>query len=431
MNSSITAYLQKRADLESRPLVTASTADIDTVVVIPALAERELLPETLKSIAGNEVGRLRCTLVICVVNNRVACDETIRSENRDTIDFLNRTLGGESPFASLRLAYVDASSAGHELPEKEGVGLARKIGMDWGLKTLHQSKCVNPVLLSLDADTTVDGDYLKAVREHFDDETAWAAVIRYAHPFEGSDIQQASIVCYELFLRYHVLGLRYAESPYAFHTIGSSMACSPEAYAAVSGMKRRQGGEDFYFLQELAKTGRVDWIRSTTVCPSPRPSWRVPFGTGPRVRRFMEGKTDEYTLYHPEVYSILRRWLELVAKSLSFPGEHVLEQSAEIYVDLASFLSGQRFVDTWKRIQDNAPHPQAHLAQFHRWFDGLKTLKCIHHLRDHGYADGNMFDSILRLLDRIESPYAPSGQGRLQNNLGLQKKLLQHLREIT
>ena len=35
----------------------------------------------------------------------------------------------------------------------------------------------------------------------------------------------SAIICYETFLRYYVMCLRYAGSYYAFHTIGSAMAC--------------------------------------------------------------------------------------------------------------------------------------------------------------------------------------------------------------
>jgi len=146
-----------------------------------------------------------------------------------------------------------------------------------------------PLLLSLDADTRVEPNYLESVRAHFADPYAWAAVIAYAHPIEGTPEEQAAIASYEILLRYHVLGLRWAGSPYAFPSIGSTIVCRAEAYVAVSGMNRRRGGEDFYFLQQLAKTGGVGFINTTTVRPSGRPSSRVPFGTGAYVRQFLDG----------------------------------------------------------------------------------------------------------------------------------------------
>ena len=54
--------------------------------------------------------------------------------------------------------------------------------------------------------------------------------------------------------------------------------------------------------------GSIGVIETTTVFPSPRPSERVPFGTGRRVLRFMTGGTDEYRLYDSRIFAILREW---------------------------------------------------------------------------------------------------------------------------
>ena len=36
------------------------------------------------------------------------------------------------------------------------------------------------------------------------------------------------------------------------------MTCTAKSYVATGGMNRRMAGEDFYFLQKLAKTDGVD-----------------------------------------------------------------------------------------------------------------------------------------------------------------------------
>ena len=66
--------------------------------------------------------------------------------------------------------------------------------------------------------------------------------------------KQRAIDRYELFLRHYVLGLKLAGSPYAFHTVGSAMACTADAYVRRGGMNTRAAGEDFYFLQHLSRT---------------------------------------------------------------------------------------------------------------------------------------------------------------------------------
>src|SRR5690606_12885119 len=155
-------------------------------------------------------------------------------------------------------------------------GLARKIGLDHGARL-----CPDGVLISLDGDTAVEETYLASIAAHFREHPASrAAVVEYSHSLEGSTGFNEAMARYEIFMRYHVIGLSLAGSAYAFHTIGSAMACRSEAYAAVGGMARKQAGEDFYFLQALAKLGPMGYIGDTVVRPSARCSWRVPFGTG-------------------------------------------------------------------------------------------------------------------------------------------------------
>jgi hypothetical protein len=56
------------------------------------------------------------------------------------------------------LCWIDCSSKGFGLKAKGGVGVARKIGMDSSLPYLNWNN--DPIILSLDADTIVDANYL-------------------------------------------------------------------------------------------------------------------------------------------------------------------------------------------------------------------------------------------------------------------------------
>src|SRR5690606_7285065 len=90
---------------------------------------------------------------------------------------------------------------------------------------------------------------------------------------------------YEASLRYHVLGLAHAGSPYAYHSIGSTLAVQARAYALVRGVPKRSAGEDFYLLDKLAKVAPLLRARGEPVRIRARFSTRVPFGTGPAVAR--------------------------------------------------------------------------------------------------------------------------------------------------
>jgi hypothetical protein len=415
----IQEYLAKRADLQSRPLESGPRGGIDATVVIPVLAEYENIFQTLNSLSLNDPEELRRTLVICAVNNRASAPPAEIENNQRVLAVLRAALDGRKPpelsgalERGLRVACVDASSPGRELSEKHGVGAARKIGMDWALETLDTSnRDISPKLfdvssgyiLSLDADTIVDQKYLASARGALNKTNAWAAVFPFAHRLDQSPRETAAIVCYEIFLRYYVAGLAYARSPYAFHTIGSALACRAEAYAAISGMNLRQAGEDFYFLQQLAKTGPVAVVPGTVVHPSSRASHRVPFGTGQRVRRYLAETHDEHLSYDPRSFQILRDWLALFEDNPDMETEIFLKEADEISPILTNFLRARGFAEAWPKLRNNAKNPAQLLQQFHRWFDGFNTLKLIHALRDEALPPINIFKGYRALLEWSEA----------------------------
>ena len=424
MTRKLDAYLGKRAELDRYPLAGEHTLETPAaVIVIPALAEADNLSETLDSLAQCSSNLLASTLIIVVVNNRAPeyVDAEVFANNQRTLAWLD-TL----PYSALHLAYIDASSPGHELKPKEGVGAARKIGMDRAFACLLKSDTESPLIVCLDADTLVEPNYLDAVYRYAERSDAWAGVIDYAHPLPEDSQEQAAIVSYELFLRYQHLALHWAASPYAFHTIGSTIVCTPRAYAAVSGMNRRAAGEDFYFLQQLAKTGTVGCIHDTTVYPSARISWRVPFGTGKRVGRFIDATHEEYRVYHVESYAVLKAWLSAVEQNLNASGEVLLTQAETIHPALRTFLKQQDFGEHWPKLQQQSSTLDQLRRQFHSWFDGFKTLKLIHHLRDHVYPDQATFEGYRAMgahVDEIQMPMSD------RPPLLAQIEFLRHLRE--
>ncbi len=141
----IDKYLKKYAVSPMRPLLTASVADVDQAVVIPALAESSSLFHTLSRIAANPSGELRRTLLVCVVNNHrppVAAEEEIH-DNQVTLTILKELIHGRKPSVAgpavlkgdleriagsgLRLGCIDASSADAEIPDRDG-GLTHVVG---------------------------------------------------------------------------------------------------------------------------------------------------------------------------------------------------------------------------------------------------------------------------------------------------------------
>lgn len=374
---SINAYLKTRAVSGPWRIEGCTEGGYAGAVVIPALAESPHLFATLSSLAANPPEYCRNLLVLVVVNQREDATPADRDDNQVTLEQLR---SGKGSASHLKLAWVDASSPGLELPAKGGgVGLARKIGLDLALTRLDHGDS-HAFLTCLDADTLVQPDYLAALRAHFATNSCGGAVIPFVHQRSDSPAIARAIVRYELFLRSYVLGLSLAGSPYAFHTVGSAMACRADAYLRMGGMNSRSAGEDFYFLQQLARTSGIAQVRGTTVFPSPRASHRVPFGTGRSIARQMGGDSDTVLFYRSDCFRILSGWLKLVKENGETAGEQLLMGAGKISADLADYLESIRCAETWDKLRRNHPRPAALQKAFDDWFDGLRTMKLIHHL---------------------------------------------------
>ena len=119
-------------------------------------------------------------------------------------------------------------------------------------------------------------------------------------------------------------------------------------------MNKRKAAEDFYFVEKLAKVVSVGKINSTTVYPSGRKSWRVPFGTGQRVGRFLSGERNEYLLYSPESFIVLKKWNAFFLNDQIQNPEVYLQEAVNINIHLKKFLDEQKFAKDWNKILRNS-----------------------------------------------------------------------------
>lgn len=343
--------------------------------MIPAFAESEYLPQTLRSLSENSPDELNDTMVVIVVNNPPpgTADPAKLRENAAKLELMRSS---QFPCQDrLQFFWIDASSPGLEINPKEGVGAARKIGMDLSLEFLDWEK-EKPLLISLDADTVVEDNYLETVHEYFTANPQMAgAAINFRHQPGRTVEEDSAITQYELFMRYYVEGLRIAKSPYAYNVLGSAMVCRSEDYVRAGGMRRRNGGEDFYFMQALRKVGGIGQITGTTVHPSPRPSDRVPFGTGPRISQILNGR-DEMKFYNPEIFFILKKLFSTVeCLDIACPVFDIKKLDPMV----KSYLVENKFFDEWKKILLNTPREKGKIPwAFHTWFDAFRTLKFVH-----------------------------------------------------
>jgi len=358
------------------------------VLVIPAYDEAPQLLQTLSLL--NADGPI---LVIVVLNRPDSNpDSQINSALRGAISKLERCDDNAHKADSIYhlnnstdIFCYDMERLRGPAPSAQGVGLARKIGCDIALLWQSQDAISGEWICSTDADALLPLDYFSRLKE-FDDYST--AVYPFVHmPGSSLEINRATAL-YEIRLHQYVLGLEYAQSPYAFHTLGSCIAVKGRHYVQVRGYPKRSGGEDFYMLNKLAKLGPISRLSGECIALQSRASHRVPFGTGPAVRKIMENNNDNFLFYHPQVFEGLRVLLLVVKKVREQPLDelpHLLLAAGlgkRLAHTAAEVLLAMGIAKALKHCRKHGKSEEQFLRHFHQWFDGFRTLKFIHGLRD-------------------------------------------------
>ncbi|HPW27496.1 MAG TPA: glycosyltransferase family A protein, partial [Tenuifilaceae bacterium] len=276
------------------------TKKLSIVVVIPSFNEADL-KDSLMALASCSKPRGDVEVIVVVNHPENSSAEVVTTSEQS----LQVVAEADSCWGSSSFRFYAIKA--FNLPQKQaGVGLARQIGMDEAAYRLFLAKQPGGIIACFDADATCEVNYLVEL------ENFWAAnpdihacSIRFEHPIQGNNFPQEvydGIAQYELHLRYYNQALRYTGFPFAFHTVGSSMACTAEAYVKFGGMNRHQAGEDFYFLQKIIPHGHFAELNTTCIYPSPRASNRVPFGTGKSMAMFLENPGNEIQTYQLESF---------------------------------------------------------------------------------------------------------------------------------
>ncbi|HOQ89639.1 MAG TPA: hypothetical protein PLX03_05820, partial [Candidatus Hydrogenedentes bacterium] len=352
----IAAYLARRAVAAER-VQLPDGPNPELVVVIPAMAEWPGLLDTLRDLedaVSPETGHR--VLVLVAVNHPKGAASDVQENNRRTLESLADPV--KLGLRHLRLGVIDAASV-PAIPEKEGVGTARKLGMDLALRLLWEGNRLWGGIVCLDADTRVPPSYVEQWLSFFGGERRWGAVCDAWHLADAGDRARDAVTAYECRLRCHDLGLRLAGSPYGYPAIGSAMACSAVAYAAAGGMNRRSAGEDYYFLQALAKTGWVEKVPELRVFPAGRISDRVPFGTGRSIQQALSDARERPTAYHPEIYQMLRQVLSASEALKTESAEAFMRRLEQTDEPAGIFFARAGFPEIWPRIAATHREPAA------------------------------------------------------------------------
>ena len=402
LEKALAQYLARHAEPEAK-LVSGLGGPWGHALVVPAYGERDSLFPMLGSVPAGPRGGV---LLAVVLNARVDSPARTHESNAFVRQRLARDLpeieilSDAPPIRAHRLTAgtlleIDRAVPGHFLPEGQGVGLARKIGNDAVLALRAQGRVASPWLHNTDADVLLPPDYFDQL-EGVDPAGVGCAIYSYDHRFEADPALAEAARLYEISLRYYVLGLAWAGSPYAYQSMGSCLAIPAEAYAAVRGFPRKNAAEDFYLLDKLAKVGSIVRLPGTPLVLEGRPSDRVPFGTGRALRDLVEKKRGrglaEFRLTHPLVFGHLAAWLRVLAHVARSGGDlaaaigKLPAESPFFRADLLQqVLEKMGAFEAVREAASAARDPDVLLRRLHTWFDAFRTLKLVHGLRDAGF----------------------------------------------
>jgi hypothetical protein len=374
-------YFQ-RFDTAPPHIKEGPSSDLRFVIVIPAYAEPDLLT-TLESL-------YHCTPpkshgeVIVHINHHRGAPGSVKKQNRESFKVVKEWIkANDHPQLDFHVIFSD------QLPEKDaGPGVARKIGMDEALHRFREIGRLRGTILSLDADCTVEPDYLVTLDQQFVRQSKWNGCnIYFEHPLVDDQPKSVTegIVNYELFLRYYRQALRYIEFPYPYHTIGSCMGVKADVYAKQGGMNKNKGGEDFYFLHKIFPLGQFIEINDTAVYPQARLSQRVPYGTGMAITEWVEKDDKQFYTYPLQQFKDLRLLFEEITELYALDNEQLNTFVRKQNPAVSAFLQNESFVNHITEIQQNTAELDSFEKRFFDWFNGMKVLKYCDFGKEHEY----------------------------------------------
>lgn len=275
-----------------------------------------------------------------------------------------------------------------DLPRKHaGAGMARKLLMDWACKRFEENSSPGGIILSLDADTLVPKDYFSSLEEcKKKDDKASCFIFNFAHPTRGlayTSSVYSAITQYEMHLRYYRHMLKRIEFPYFHYTIGSCFAVEALAYVKAGGMNKRKAGEDFYFLQKVFPNNKTVFLSQTILTPSARPSWRVPFGTGPTIRKISGSITGTYNTYNPKSFLEVKLFIKLIPSFYStVKADEFKGLIEELPIAISSYLKSVDFSTRLSEVKQNSASLKSFEKRFYQWFDAFALIKFLNHARE-------------------------------------------------
>lgn len=370
-------------------------SEVGIVIVVPCFREPDVI-STLQSVS--ECLSPSCQVeTIVLVNHSESAPATVKQENLNTRHELDKWMAGQSS------PHIKYFALGPVALRKKwaGAGLARKYGMDEAIVRFNYLRKPEGIIVSLDADTLVEKNYLVEIQRYFGENPASVgATIAFSHQTEGLEEKHLQgILLYEKYMYYYKKALGLTGYPYPMFTLGSAFAVRAGAYVKRGGMNRRQAGEDFYFLQNLVQVGRVGEIYTTTVHPSARLSNRVPFGTGPVLKKWMDGDEDISKTFNFSAFTDLKIFFD--QKDYLYRMERSAYESllSDLPNPVSAFLEEDDFYTELQNLSKNCASVNAFGQRFFYLFNAFKIFKFLNYTHDHFYSKADLISQIEHLTN--------------------------------
>ncbi|MCF8235621.1 MAG: glycosyltransferase [Bacteroidales bacterium] len=328
-------------------------------LALPVMNESENLPAFLKCLS--EQAESNFELFVCVNQPDLWWTEPdkvkICNDNRRSIKILKTD-------HSFPVHLIDRSSPGRGWKGKHyGVGWARKTTMDAINIKAHDKD----IIISMDADTFYPPDYLSSVQNLFERFPTKVGLSNpYYHLLSDEEKTDRAMLRYEIYMRSYSINMLRINNPYSFTALGSAMSFPLWAYRKVNGITPHKSGEDFYFLQKLRKSGELILWNRARAFPSPRPSDRVFFGTGPAIIKGIEGNWNSYPIYHYKLFDEVKKNRDAF---------HDLFQK-DFIVPMSGFLHEIfKEENIWRPLRENSKSADQFADACFRKIDALRILQ--------------------------------------------------------
>ena len=343
--------------------------DLGLAVVIPAFREETILP-VLDSLWQCKRPKSSAEVIVVINCSELAPDEVVLQNQQifwEAEKWKKKHTDDKLKFHILNFQSIPDDYANAQT--------ARTIGVYEAVQRFTAINNLSGIVISLDADCTVEENYLVSIEQHFEkNPESNIANLYFEHKLKGEEKPRLyeGVTRYELFLRYYVQGMKYARLPYATHQKESCLAVRAKV------IPNPLHNEDFNILESFGDLKIAD-ITNSTVYPSTRLSDRKPYGTGRTLSRWMYSSSMEYLTHHPLVFADLRLINDNLLKLYKASSLNGLNEFfAGLNPASVAFLSAEGLHEHWKEMKGTSLHYDSFKKKFYEWLDRHMLLQYIH-----------------------------------------------------